>query len=93
MVYKELQQKNLPIPPTQAISSSGSSNRNPSHLPRSIIRSSSHKHHTYNYIHHSSSPPFPQTLDIHDLKHMIKQLCEQMSTMPNPLTTVLTKKK
>jgi hypothetical protein len=39
------------------------------------------------------SPPLPQTSDIHDLKHMIKQLCEQMSTMLNLLTTVLTKMK
>jgi hypothetical protein len=38
-------------------------------------------------------PPLPQTSDIHDLKHMIKQVCEQMSTMLNLLTTVLAKMK
>jgi hypothetical protein len=39
------------------------------------------------------SPPLPQTSDIQDLKHMVKQLCEQMSTVLNLLTTVLTKMK
>jgi hypothetical protein len=57
--YTKSSNKNLPIPPTQTISSSGSSHTNPSHLPRSIICSSRRKLHTYHYIHKPSTPPFP----------------------------------
>jgi hypothetical protein len=39
------------------------------------------------------SSPLQQTSDIHDLKDMMKRLFEQMSTMLNLLTTVLTKLK
>jgi hypothetical protein len=37
--------------------------------------------------------PLQQTSDIQDLKNMMKSLFEQMGTMLNPLTTMLTKHK
>jgi hypothetical protein len=75
---------------------SGSSPTHPSYLPRRNIclsrRTQLPATSSTNQAPHPSSP-LHQTSDINDLKDMMKRLFEQMSTMLNLLTTVLTKLK
>jgi hypothetical protein len=95
-VYKEFQQKTYPP------------HRPQHYLPPSPLTTTLHTSPEVSYVQVAAnitptttsnnqapqpSPPLPQTPNIHDLKHMIKQLCEQMSAMLNLLTTVLAEMK
>jgi hypothetical protein len=90
-VYKELQQKTCPylrpkqyLPPAPLLCP-----MSPSYHPWHNIHTSRRTQLTCYFIYQSNYPPFQQTWDIHDLKDMMKQLLEQMSTMLNLLTTAV----